>query len=215
MIYRDKFIFVHVPKTAGLSVSAALGGKDKKLSTHTPLRCVPKGDRFAFGFIRNPWARMVSLYRFLCQKNFKRTDNFNQEAVRQMGFKKWLMDDEFIMTEDDHPEGEPWVMKDHWRMPPVEDEPYGTKAPAPKRVAAMQKRPQMWWLEGCDYIGHFEDLPYSFDVACKSAGIKHKPLPHINRTKGNSWQKEHDDDTIEFVAKHFEQDIKFGGYTFD
>lgn len=216
MIYKPNYIFIHVPKTGGMSVSNALGGKDKKNSTHTPLRCVPKENRFAFGFMRNPWARMVSLYRFLCQKNFRRTDNFDQEAVRQMGFKKWLMDDEFIMTEDDHPQGEPWVMKDHWRTEPPVEEGYGTRAPRPKAVAAMQRRPQMWWLEGCDFIGFTENMPDDFYMACELGGItRHKELPHINRTKGGNWRNEYDDQTIEFVAKHFAPDIEVGGYTFD
>lgn len=206
MIYTDKYIFVHVPKTGGLSISAALGGKSKKLSTHTPLKCVPKGKRYAFGFIRNPWARQVSLYRFLCQKSFKRTDNFDQEAIRRMGFKTWLMNDEFIMQEDDHPEGEPWVMKDHWRT---------DKTSQHHRVMGMQKRPQMWWLHGCDYIGKVEDLPNSFNTALELAGIPPKKLPHINKTKGSDWRHEYDQDTFDFIQDHFEEDINFGGYSFD
>lgn len=203
MIYRDKYIFVHVPKTGGLSISASLGGKDKKISTHTPLKCVPKGNRFAFGFMRNPWARMVSLYRFMCQKSFKRTDNFDQDAIRKMGFKKWLMDDDFFMQEDDHPQGEPWVMKTHWRRDENKDLP------------PMQRRPQMWWLEGCDYIGHFEDFPDSFDRACYLAGIQARSLPHVNKTKGGTWHNEYDEESKEFVAHHFKPDIIYGGYTFD
>ena len=211
MIYNDKYIFVHVPKTGGLSISAALGGKDKKKSTHTPLRCVPTDDRFSFGFIRNPWARMVSLYRFMCQKSFKRTDNFDQEAIRRMGFKSWLMDDEFVMTEDDHPEGEPWVMKTHWRSIP----PVGEEASTLDRVHAMQRRPQMWWLEGCSYIGKFETLQTSFDIACDGAGIKRKELPHINKTKGSKWQDEYDQDTYDHIVKYFSPDIEYGDYKFD
>lgn len=203
MIYNNKYIFVHVPKTAGLSVSASLGGKDKKIPTHTPLRCVEKGDRFAFGFIRNPWARMVSLHRFLCQKTFRNTDNFDQEAVREMGFKTWLMDDAFIMTEDYQTEGEPWVMRTHWRT--SND---GSLAP-------MQRRPQMWWLDGCDYIGKVEDLPLSYSLALHRAGIKAQELPHINQTKGKPWRNEYDEDTKKFVEEHFADDIEFGGYTFE
>jgi len=196
-------------------MSAALGGKHKTISTHTPLRCVEKGDRFAFGFMRNPWARMVSLYRFLCQKNFKKRDNFDQEAVRRMGFKRWLLEDEFIMTEDDHPEGEPWVMKDHWRMPPVEDEPFGAKPPRERYLKAMQRRPQMWWLEGCDFIGKLENVDTDWTKALELGGIKARSLPHSNRTKGGDWRLEHNDQTIEFIAEHFAPDIEFGGYTFD
>ena len=203
MIYNDKYIFVHVPKTGGMSVSSALGGKSKKISTHTPLRCVPKGDRFAFGFIRNPWARQVSLYRFLCQKNFRNTDNFDQEAIRKMGFKAWLMEDRFIMQEDDHPEGEPWVMKDHWRTSES-----GSLLP-------MQRRPQMWWLEGCDFIGKTDNLDRDFKTAMQVGNILHRELPHNNTTKGGEWQDEYDYETFEFICHYFEPDINFGGYTFE
>lgn len=202
MIYNDKYIFVHVPKTGGMSVGGGLGGKDKNRPTHTPLRCVEKGDRFAFGFIRNPWARMVSLYRFMCQKNFRVTDNFDQAAIRHMGFKTWLMEDSFVMAEDVNPVGEPWVMKTHWTGPE------GTLQP-------MQRRSQMWWLEGCDYIGKVEDFPKSFDTALSLAGIKPRELPHVNKTKGDLWKNEYDQQTFDFVYTYFKEDIDYGGYTFD
>lgn len=202
MIVTPKWVFVHVPKSAGTSATQALGGKTQGISTHTPLRCVDKGDRYAFGFVRNPWARMVSLYRFMCQKPFKRTDNFDQQMIRAMGFKRWLIEDSFIMQEDDHPEGEPWVMKTHWRgdgglpLPP------------------MQRRPQMWWLEGCDYIGRVEDFPHSWNEALERGGIKPRNLNRINTTKGGDWRAEYDDESRAFIAEHFAPDIEFGGYDF-
>lgn len=201
VIVADRYIFVHVPKTGGQSITKVLGGKTQGISTHTPLRCVTH-DRFAFGFVRNPWARMVSLYRFLCQKRFRATDSFDQDRVRRVGFGAWLMEDEFFMAEDRLPEGEPWIMRECWKGDGGADLP------------PMQRRPQLWWLDGCDFIGRFEAIKEDFQSACALAGIPGPTLPHINRTSGDDWRREYDDESIAFVARHFAPDIARFGYAF-
>ena len=75
MIVADSYIFVHNPKTGGQSVSAALVPGYSVRNRHTPLYAIPREGRFAFGFVRDPWARMVSLYRFHCQKMPTRNDS--------------------------------------------------------------------------------------------------------------------------------------------
>lgn len=203
MISRDGLIFVHNPKAAGQTITLALGGKTPDLATHTPARCVQKGDRFAFGFTRNPWSRMASLYRFLCQKTFRRTDNFDQAAIRAMGFKRWLMDDRFIMQEDLHPTGEPWVMREHWKGEGGADLP------------PMQRRPQIWWLDGCDFIGRFERLTEDFRQAMRLAGLSAPALGHVNTTSGGDWRTEYDAESRAFVTEHFAPDIARFGYRFE
>jgi hypothetical protein len=93
MVINDKnrFIFVHIPKAAGTSVMKTLqeiNGNNKKWLAKTKhetlagfnanisdrfslkdriLSRSPKG-YFTFGFVRNPWDRMSSFYRFLVEK---------------------------------------------------------------------------------------------------------------------------------------------------
>jgi len=204
VIYDPAYIFVHVPKTGGTSVCNALGRSTRKeFPAHTPLRCVEKGNRFAFGFVRNPWVRMVSLYRFMCQKEFKRTDNFDQEHVRKMGFKRWLMDDRFIMQEDTLPGGEPWVMRTHWTGDG------GTELPP------MQRRPQLWWLKGCDFIGRTETLAADLAEVVARLDIKANEVGRNNTTKGGDWREEYDAETRAFIAEHFRPDIATFGYAFE
>jgi hypothetical protein len=192
------YIFVHVPKTGGQSISKALGGKTGAIPTHTPLFSIEKGDCFAFGFIRNPWDRMVSLYSFLCQKQFKNTDNFKKEKVRGAGFKRWLMEDEFYMKEDYQlPIGESWVVGGHGEFPP------------------MQRRSQLWWLKGCDYIGRFESLSSGYHEVCKQIGMSNGNLSHINKTKHAHYSRFYDSETIDFIAKHFQPEIELFGYSFE
>ena len=185
MIITDRWIFVHVPKAAGSSVTIALGGKSGNVATHAPLFAVDKGNRFAFGFVRNPWARMVSAYRFLCQKRIYEWDTIDQPAICEMGFKGWLMGPEWFMAEDDA----------EW--------------------PAYQIRPQMWWLQGCDYIGRVEDMPRSFDEACRLAGAAERDLGWQNRTHGDDWRKEYDNETRAFIARWFAPDIARFGYRFE
>lgn len=188
MICTGSYAFIHVPKTGGMAVTQALGGKSPGYATHTPLHCITMGERFAFGFIRNPWARLVSLYRFMCQKTLRETDNFDQDAVREMGFRRWLMDDRFYMQEDAE-----WMTSD---LPP------------------MQRRPQMWWLRGCDFIGRFENLTDDFRRACRLIDMTPPRLNHVNVTKGGDWRAEYDMPARRFVEQHFAADIEFGGYRF-
>lgn len=184
MIKNAKFIFIHVPKTGGQSISAALGGDAGGFPKHAPMSDVYHGKRFAFGFVRNPWARMVSLYRFQCQKLWKPTDDYNQAETRALGFKAWLMRDEFFMVQD--------TKRD---MPP------------------MQRRPQLWWLEGVDFIGRFENIKEDFAHVVAHVGLKKvPPLGHINTTIGGDYRAEYDDESLAFVAEHFAPEIKRFGY---
>ena len=74
-------LFVHVPKTGGVSVGVAFErccpdarskapGVRPPLGRHAPyeriLRAAPQAvDYWSFGFVRNPWARMVSWYSMI------------------------------------------------------------------------------------------------------------------------------------------------------
>ena len=190
MIITARYIFIHVPKTGGQSISAALGarlhgGTAAGYAKHAPLRDIKNGPQhFVFGFVRNPWARMVSLYRFHCQKDWKPTDAYDRAETIRLGFKGWLMTDRFYMQQDQGRD-----------MPP------------------MQRRPQLWWLDGADFIGRFENIEEDFARAVKLAGaVKTTPLPHINSTLGGDWRDEYDAESRAFVAEHFAPDIERFGY---
>ena len=88
---RHRFIFIHVPKSAGTSMMRAfqeLPGNNRRwiaVSNHEPIRDFHEHwpgrrslfDRIlnrnpvgylTFAFVRNPWDRLASLYRYLTEK---------------------------------------------------------------------------------------------------------------------------------------------------
>ena len=185
MIVTDSWIFVHNPKAGGASVEKALGEPLKSGHLHSPLSAIQKGGRAAFGFVRNPWDRMLSLYAYQCQKPQPPKSPAYQQLIRDNGFKWWLMEDEYFI--------EGWT-------PGLEP---------------IQRRSQMWWLEGCDFIGRFENLRLSFSWICGLYGIKERPLPHINASSHAHYSTYYDDESRAFVAEHFAPEIELIGYQFE
>lgn len=121
MIISDKyqFIFVHIPKSGGTScgttLSQILDQKDKthwavsKTTKHETLKQVKdrfeqkrwwlfrkKFDNyFKFGFVRNPWCRMVSFYHYLkkteVKPEIKQITSF-EHFITEMGQQKeWII----------------------------------------------------------------------------------------------------------------------------
>jgi len=87
-----KFLFIHVPKTGGCSIRAILGGETSKRGFHR--RCLSfrnkYPDYYKFGFVRNPWARMVSLYTFCINK--PKTVPMYDPSIEARGFKRSLLE---------------------------------------------------------------------------------------------------------------------------
>jgi hypothetical protein len=197
MIYNDKFIFVHVPKTGGTSVRRALESKyavKRSAHFHCALRNapMPTANRFAFGFIRNPWERMVSYYRFMCQKPAGPNDHkvYKRQAVIDMGFKDWVL----------HAK---WGAEIKKAVGDFEG------------ATTTHHVSQMWWLRGCDFIGRFEWLQQDFDAVMERLQLPKILLPHYQKTHGGAWQDEYDGELVDFVRWKFAEDIKAGGYAFD
>lgn len=65
-----------------------------------------------------------------------------------------------------------------------------------------------------DFVGRFERLADDFASICNAIGIEAE-LPHACRTSHTNYRSYYDPRTIELVASHFGEDVDFFGYTFD
>lgn len=64
---KTKSIFIHIPKAAGTSISDALYGEDPWHYTINHYKFLSCGDfekYFKFGFVRNPYNRLYSIYNY-------------------------------------------------------------------------------------------------------------------------------------------------------
>lgn len=79
-MYSDKFIYIHIPKTAGTSIAHSLKEYEKiPFPPHTKLFEYEKKvdtNVFKFASVRNPWCRMLSWYFFDQQNKGPYRDTF-------------------------------------------------------------------------------------------------------------------------------------------
>jgi chondroitin 4-sulfotransferase 11 len=199
--HKHKCIFVHIPKTSGTSLEAALGmhgdvdfvGTAPYVNQYPNFDCLfGKGlqhwtalqikneiknydDYFKFTFVRNPWDRAVSAIIF--NGGFDKNLDLN---LTKMEFK------ERIHTLD---------------------------------MTTPHFKPQLDYITDrdtllVDFIGRFENLvkdtkriseKISFDI----------PLKHLMKSKHKHYTEYYDDEARAIVAELYAKDIEYFGYKFD
>jgi len=199
-----KFIFIHIPRTAGISVTQALtpfaDGADLDFSqmpwekeyphyTAEEIARIVGEERFRgyfkFAFVRNPWERMVSRYFYLRKFNDRGDQPINMRnyyAPGSLSFSEWLT---------------------------------GTSQNA---VHPLDMRRQRDWLIrgeawAADLIGRFENLAQAIDTVNTMLNLD-IVLPHENRSDHTGYREYYDDSTRDFVAQRFAADIETWGYAF-
>lgn len=196
------FIFIHVPKCAGKAISRRLGGVTPGIPGHAPLSYFSEDQRrgkFTFGFVRNPWDRMVSAYTFITTKSVRPSDDAeHRELARSVGFKRWLMETELYYRNEDRTSEPP--------------------------LLPFQRRSQMFWLEGCDFIGQTENIDADFREVeariARSKSIWYKlrfsnSVERKNSTRRRDYRSYYDEDSATFVATFFAPEIERFKYLFD
>jgi hypothetical protein len=67
-----------------------------------------------------------------------------------------------------------------------------------------------------DYIGRYERLEDDFQEACNRIGIRPPGLPRRRQAKDRTaYQEYYTDDTAALIGEYFKRDIEMFGYTFD
>jgi hypothetical protein len=68
-----------------------------------------------------------------------------------------------------------------------------------------------------DYLGRYERLHEDFDHICRTLGIATPPLPHKRQATDRSkdYRSYYSNDLAERVARHFARDVELLGYRFD
>jgi hypothetical protein len=192
-----KLLFLHVPKTGGLSIintlrktlGIRLEASEKKLNTplgHESQSLVDfkatkiePNSFFSFAFVRNPYSRAVSMYNHIRARRFK-----NRCWYASLTFNAFCCDLEAVFdqySELKYAQGRTMeyissLNSGRW----------------PNTLSDTKCLGQYWWmsmpmsevLDGTlDFIGRFESLQADFDVVCKELGLNCTKLRHDNRSR--------------------------------
>lgn len=190
--HKHKCIFLHIPKSGGLSLNNALSKKihvEKEFKTghrryEDYINHFGKNilTYYSFTFVRNPWDRLVSSFHYLKNGGIGNRYDINAgKILKNYKFGSFVKD----FTN--------------------------------KKFPFIHFIEQMFFIDQpnqINFIGRFENLQQDFDTICGKIGIPQQQLPHTNKSKHKHYTEYYDEDTRKIVAEKYERDIELFGYKF-
>lgn len=197
-----QFLFIHIQKTAGTSITSHLLGIPSSTRFHHPhtlLRQVEltgqQHDYYKFAFVRNPWDRLYSWYCMI-QRSAPSNLFYAYVKARAPQFRDFL--DLTDVIEDFIPEGS------------------DSNCPNLKSIAYNQID-YLTDAQGgikADFIGRFERLETDYQALCSRLGLPFSGLGHLNRHTEGDYRKAYRDEDVEKVRRLYCRDIEHFGYDF-
>ncbi len=198
MIDHDhKFIFVHIPKTAGTSMEVALAdawnneqkyfvGKNDHLdvwTTHFSIKQILEVHSeaqgyFKFCFVRNTWDRLLSAYMFR-HHHHTMTDKRKYKSL-----KAFIKNDGRTGNTHTHSQLK-FILGDNGKI-------------------------------NMNFIGRYENLENDFKTVCDRIGIQRQlPRSHYKSTKREHYSRYYDQETVDLVYKKYKTEINYFNYEFE
>ena len=211
---RYKFLFVHIAKTGGTSIRAALRPYKWKDPYRLPLFLCSRmsaltGHRLACKLPRHAKAIAARemLPRELYQELFKFAFVRNPWDLQVSSYHHIRRERPHLM--EDIEDFESFL---RWKLDPERHYQFHVDTSIEPQSSYLVD------LDGkiiVDFVGRYENLEEDFHTACRRIGIPSPPLPHKRRAAGRkSYREYYTPETQALIAKHFEQDIEMFGYLF-
>ena len=201
ILHNYRCIFIHIPKTAGNSITYALNFLPKitdkdyssaKIGKHAKAVEVKRilGDKiweeyFTFSFVRNPWDLVVSCYYWWLQKAHK-WEKFHPDIrrIQQLGSFDGFMHSQYGREMINEIKGNifDWISEEGEII--------------------------------VDFVGRFENIQEDWKEVCEHIGAQDQTLPHKNRTERKPYRGFYTNETREIVAERFWRSIEEFGYSF-
>lgn len=203
--HKHKCIFIHIPKAAGTSVERFL----RDIDSDIPAKVLRKRgfshffndhlDYYVFSFVRNPYDRLVSAWKWGQLKFEKEGDLPFYNKERAVSFEEYVL----LTTDLDY-------RKDHKNLW-SEYDAYHT---LPQFEFFPQLNGGHYFTDKinpdftCDFIGRFEDLNKDFEKVCKDLNMLEYQLPHAYNSKtfkvNSSWTDELKDKVHNYYKNDFD-----------
>lgn len=186
-------IFVHVPKAAGTSIAHALYGRTLGHYTAEEYRhCFPSlyNSAFVFSFVRNPWSRALSAYRFAKQG---KTESMAIDKPFQYEIPEFESFRDFVLG---------WL--------PNQDL---------KNSDFVFRRQSDFLIDNdnnliVDFVGKVENIYEDLKIVQDELGSS-LSLPRLNTTGGQDYSKHYlDQKMINVVGDIYAEDVKRFQYSF-
>ncbi len=185
-----KFVFIHIPKTGGTSVSTFLGFDQRPANPHRVEPETPKrySNYLRFCFVRNPWARLFSSY------------NYAQKMASQ-----GIINGDFVRQ----------LCQDR---PDLSFEDFVNDFLSDKVVrGSAHFRPQMRWISQSapQFIGRVETMESDTAFLCHALNVPQAPMDHKNRSSTGNYLEVYTPAMINKVMALYRADISSLGYSFE
>jgi chondroitin 4-sulfotransferase 11 len=200
--FDKKFIFIHIPKTAGTSLEVALEDDScifkrgewakKPMGFNAPLNHLTISQIqhsrelsiddfnsfFKFTFVRNPWDKVISeCFCGQIQLVFKDCKTIKEKIKKVCALSKT----QFGYAAHCKPQTD-FITHPNFEM---------------------------------NFIGRFESLKKDYNTVCEKLSLKNRELSHKNKSDKKPYQEYFDQETIDLVAESYRKDIDYFGYKFD
>jgi hypothetical protein len=188
-LYPRDFFFVHINKTGGSSIEQALGAPFLHMTAavaHEQLGDAAWASRFTFTFVRNPWDKVASHYRYRVARNHRSL------AAHPVSFPEWVRraygdhDPVYVDVPLMFADHSTWLDDEHGRL-------------LVEHVARFERLHDDF-AEICRRL----DRP--------ATGLPHLKR---SATAGQAYQELYDETARDVVAAHFARDLERWDYTFE
>ena len=205
----ERYVFIHIPKNAGSSVAEAL---EQDMSWHYTAEAYRRmmgrpayWIRFSFAFVRNPWDRFLSLYRYARLEESRYHSAIDPESAPYGKHEDYdllqgaSVEDCARHLQEGRLQHDDFI--NHWR-------------------------PQSDWITDgdglviVDFVGRVESIDEDFQRVANRLDLPVDSLPVTNTSDGTASSSSRDyrtaftDTARRIVGDFYQEDIKQWGYSF-
>ena len=198
--HKYKFIFIHIQKTAGTSITNSLSNLPETENLHHShsminlLNSNEYEDYFKFCFVRNPFDRLLSWYNMILKKG------------SHNDWSKYILENsnnfsEFLELTDIIIERNPLELQSSVDYP--KSISYNQLDYITDRLGNIR----------CDFIGRFENLENDFYSITNYIGVDIK-IKHLNKFEHKPYSEYYNDLDVKLVENLYKRDLEYFNYKF-
>ena len=203
--YRKKFLFVHIFKTAGTSITNSLAPFSYRPESKRPANWLAFLSANWKKIHRTPIKKHATALEIQASLDSEIFDSFFKFSFVRNPWDWQVSLYHFILDRPHNPGYE------------------ATKALGSFRNFVFSREKSDFTQTSClvdesgkllvDFVGRFENLEVDFQTICKRVGIT-ATLPHINKSDRLGYRDYYDEETRALTARLYAEDIERFGYTF-